>query len=65
MDIGTEPDNSYRVVLEKENAEDSGDLVWVSEENGNETRETSDPQAGFWRPISAWFISLFPIEEHI
>ena len=65
MDIGIESGNSYRVVLEKENEDDSGDLVWISEENSKEVRETSDPQAGFWRPVSAWFISLFPIEEHI
>ena len=65
MDIGTEPGNSYRVVLEKKDEDDSGDLVWISEENGKEIRETCDPQAGFWRPVSAWFIALFPIEEHI
>ena len=65
MDIGIESGNSYRVVLEKENEDDSGNLVWISEENSKEVRETSDPQSGFWRPVSAWFISLFPIEEHI
>ena len=65
MDIGLEPGNSYRVELEKENQDDSGDLVWISEEKGKEVHKTSDPQSGFWRPVSAWFISLFPIEEHI
>ena len=65
MDVGTDPDNSYRLVLEKEDEDDSGDIVWITEDNGKEVRYDSDPHAGFWRPISAWFISLFPIEEHI
>ena len=45
--------------------DDSGVLVWISEENGKEAHETSDPQSGFWPPVSAWFISLFPVEEQI
>ena len=65
MDVGTELDNSYHLVLEKEDEDDSGDIVWITEDNGKEVRYDSDPHAGFWRPISAWFISLFPIEEHI
>ncbi len=65
MDLGTEPGNSYRLVLEKEDEDDSGDLVWISREEGEEIRETSDPKSGFWRPVTAWFISLFPVQEHI
>ena len=65
MNVGTEPGNSYHLVLEKEDENDSGDLVWISEEDGKEVRETSDPQSGFWRPVTAWIISLFPVQEHI
>lgn len=65
MDVGTEPSDSYRLELEKDAPDDEGKLVWVSEEDGIEVREYSDPKSGFWRPVSAWFISLFPIEDQM
>ena len=65
MDIGTQPSDSYRVELEKEDQNDEGKLVWISEEDGKEVREYSDPKSGFWRPVTAWFISLFPIEDQM
>jgi cardiolipin synthase C len=65
MNVGTDLDNSYHLILEKESADDDADIVWITEDDDKEVRYDSDPHAGFWRPISAWFISLFPIEEHI
>jgi len=64
MDVGARPSDSYRLVLEKED-QDDGKLVWISEQDGVEVREYSNPKSGFWRPISAWFISLFPIEDQM
>ena len=65
MDIGTKPSESYRLELEKDDKDDEGKLVWVSEQDGKEIREYSDPKSGFWRPVTAWFISLFPIEDQM
>ena len=65
MDIGTRPSDSYRLILEKEDPDDDGKLVWISEQDGVEVREYRNPKSGFWRPISAWFISLFPIEDQM
>ena len=65
MDVGTEPSDSYRLDLEKDDKDDDGRLVWIIEEDGKEVREYSDPKSGFWRPISAWFISLLPIEDQM
>ena len=65
MDVGTAPSDSYRLELEKEDKDDEGKLVWISEEDGKEVREYSNPKSGFWRPVSAWFISLLPIEDQM
>jgi putative cardiolipin synthase len=65
LDSGTEPSNSYRVALERKAAGNSGRLAWISEQEGREVREYKDPQAGFRRRLSAWFISLLPIEDHV
>ena len=65
MDVGTKPSDSYRLELEKDDKDDDGKLVWISEQDGVEVREYSNPKSGFWRPISAWFISLFPIEDQM
>ena len=65
MNVGTKPSDSYRLEIEKNNKVDKGKLVWISEEDGKEVREYSDPKSGFWRPVSAWFISLFPIEDQM
>lgn len=67
MDVGVDPSNSYHLVLENEtgDGDDDGELTWVSVENGNEVREDSDPKSGFWRPVSAWFMSLLPIDDHL
>jgi putative cardiolipin synthase len=53
------PEFSYRLALERTD----GDLVWVSEENGREVRATRDPEVGFWRRFSTWFLSLFAPES--
>jgi cardiolipin synthase C len=53
------PAYSYRLVLGPSN----GDLVWISEENGKEVRFTRDPDVGFWRRFSTWFLSFFAPES--
>ncbi|WP_428352989.1 phospholipase D family protein [Methyloprofundus sp.] len=65
MDVGTKSSDSYRLILEKEDQEDEGKLVWISEQDGKEVREYSNPKSGFWRPVTAWFISLLPIEDQM
>ena len=53
------PEYSYRLALKGTD----GDLVWISEENGREVRATRDPEVGFWRRSSTWFLSLFAPES--
>ena len=65
MEVGIDPSNSFHLVLEKEDPDDSGHIVWIGEENGVQVRLESDPHAGFWRPVSAWFISFLPIEDQL
>jgi cardiolipin synthase C len=55
----TRPAYSYRLELEPSD----GDIVWMSEENGREVRFTRDPDVGFWRRFSTWFLSLFAPES--
>jgi len=65
LDSGTEPNNSYRVALERKADGNSTRLAWISERKGREVREYKDPQAGYLRRLSAWLISLLPIEDHV
>jgi cardiolipin synthase C len=53
------PEYSYRLTLETMD----GGPIWISEENGKEARFTSDPEVGFWRRFSTWFLSVFAPES--
>jgi putative cardiolipin synthase len=53
------PAYTYRLELEPSD----GDLLWISEENGREVRYTRDPEVGFWRRFSTWFLSFFAPES--
>jgi len=53
------PAYSYRLTLEPKD----GDIVWISEENGREVRYSRDPEVGFWRRFSTWFLSIFAPES--
>jgi putative cardiolipin synthase len=53
------PEYSYRLALDTPD----GDLIWISEEKGKEVRSTRDPEVGFWRRFSTWFLSAFAPES--
>jgi cardiolipin synthase C len=53
------PAYTYRLEL----GPSDGDLLWVSEEDGREVRFTRDPDVGFWRRFSTWFLSFFAPES--
>jgi putative cardiolipin synthase len=65
MDIGTRPENSYRLILEPDEKTGGERLVWITEENGQEVRYYSDPETGIMRRFGAWFMSMLPIEKHL
>lgn len=65
MDEGVKPENSYRVILETDTETNTERLIWITEVEGEEVRYYSDPEVGFWRRLSSWFIGLFPIEKHL
>ena len=52
------PAYTYRLELDPSD----GDIVWISEENGREVRYSRDPEVGFWRRFSTWFLSIFAPE---
>ncbi len=54
-----QPKYSYHLELDPSD----GDLVWISEEEGKEVRYTRDPEVGFWRRSSTWFLSFFAPES--
>jgi len=53
------PEYSYRLSLDRTD----GDIVWTSRENGREVNSTRDPEVGFWRRFSTWFLSFFAPES--
>jgi putative cardiolipin synthase len=65
MDDGVRPENSYRVILDTDSETGAERLVWLTENNGKEVRYYSEPEVGFWRRFSAWFIGLLPIEKQL
>jgi putative cardiolipin synthase len=40
-------------------------LEWVSEEDGVETRLTTEPNSSVWRRMGVWFLSWLPIESQL
>lgn len=64
MDTGVQPETSYRVQLEQDDA-GAERLIWMTETDGEAVRYTSDPEAGVWRRFTAWLISLLPVEAQL
>jgi cardiolipin synthase C len=60
MDDGVKPENSYRVMLDED-----GDLVWVTQTDGQEVRYSKDPGSSFWQRFKAGFIRLMPVEGQL
>ena len=65
MDDGIKPENSYHVILETDPETGIERLVWITETDGEQVRYYSEPEVGFWRNFSTWFMGLLPIEEHL
>lgn len=65
MDEGVQPENSYQVILETDAETGVEHLVWVTENDGEEIRYYSEPEASTWRRFSSWFMGLLPIEKHL
>jgi len=59
FEMTTAPSVSYHVII------DDGSLVWVTEEQGQEVRYHSDPQAGLWRNVTSRFFSVLPIDDEL
>ena len=64
METGIQPENSYRLALEKD-VSGSERLVWITEDDGQEVRYYSDPEVGVWRRFTTWLVSLLPIEDQL
>jgi phosphatidylserine/phosphatidylglycerophosphate/cardiolipin synthase-like enzyme len=57
---GVQPENSYRVQLDE-----SGDLYWVTEVDGNEVRYYKEPQTTFGQRFMSGFIMILPVEHQL
>jgi len=60
MDEGVLPQNSYRVVLDKD-----GDIEWVTEYDGKEVRFDKDPESTAWQRFVTGFIRILPVEGQL
>ena len=60
MSEGAKPENSYRVVLDK-----NGDLVWVAETDGKQEVYHTDPHTSGWDRLQADLIQAMPIEDQL
>jgi putative cardiolipin synthase len=60
MDEGVQSDNAYRVQMDS-----SGQLYWVTEVAGEETRYDEDPLSTFQQRLKAGWIRLLPIEDQL
>ncbi|MDW3189595.1 phospholipase D family protein, partial [Vibrio sp. Vb0932] len=50
-------DNAYRLTLR------DGDIVWTNTKTGEEY--DSEPEAGVFRRLGAWFSGILPIEDQL
>jgi putative cardiolipin synthase len=60
MNEGVQPQNSYRVLLDEH-----GDLVWVTEIDGQEVRYHKEPESSFGQRFMSGFIMLLPVEHQL
>jgi len=68
LEVDFQAQNSWRLNLEHDAiwGEDEVEtyMVWITEKNGKEKRYYREP-AGFWRKVSAFFLSLLPVEGQL
>jgi len=60
MDEAALPENSYRVLLD-----DDGDLVWVTEIDGQEVRLDEEPGATFTSSLMTSLIMILPVQDQL
>ncbi|WP_415408037.1 phospholipase D-like domain-containing protein [Sulfurovum sp. CS9] len=60
MNEGAKPENSYRVVLDK-----NGDLNWLEVTDGKQKVYHTDPHTSGWDKFKADFIQAMPIEDQL
>lgn len=60
MDEGVKPANSYRVLLDED-----GELVWITEIDGQEVRYYEEPKTTFGQRFMSGFIMMLPIEHQL
>lgn len=60
MDEGIQPDNSYRLQLDEH-----GNLVWITQIDGEEVRYNKDPLSTLGQRIMSGFIVILPVESQL
>jgi putative cardiolipin synthase len=57
--------STYRLELVPPGPAASRRIEWVEQENGQEVRHSSEPDASVWRRFEVWLMSLLPIESQL
>ena len=60
MDDGVTMQDSYRVTLDEE-----GQLLWTTEENGEQVYYHKDPESSWWQRFQSGFIEILPVEDQL
>jgi putative cardiolipin synthase len=60
MDEGVQPENAYRVTLDKD-----GDLTWQVQKDGLSAIITNEPDTTFWQRFMSGFIKVLPFEQQL
>ena len=68
LEVDFQTQNSWRLELERDDIWGDDDvetyLVWITDKAGKEKRYYREP-ADFWHKVSAFFLSLLPIEDQL
>ncbi|NIW45270.1 MAG: hypothetical protein GWN30_11095 [Gammaproteobacteria bacterium] len=45
--------------------DDDGNLVWITEKDGQEVRYTMEPESTFWQHFVSAFVQMLGIEDQL
>jgi len=45
--------------------DEDGDLVWITEKDGEEVRYIWEPESTFWQRFASGFIKMLPVEDQL
>ena len=61
----TQPENSYRVLLDDGSTEHHPRLIWKTREDGKDVTITTERARSDWQRFKVKFLSLLPLEKEL